>query len=172
MSLEGILRFGSFDPNNESQLFRFEQINNYTIQNSAVLVNNLSGKSLDVPGASYKHGERLIQWEKNRRWNQRWHLQKHGKGVLIKCVHNGLCLDIAAESRENGAKVVQWEQTGGSNQQWFPEPAGNGIYKFRSCHEPSLFLAIKKQDVNNGGLLEVSNEENPSMYWKVEGQQP
>ena len=172
LHLEGILRYGNFDPNNESFLFRFEQVNNYTLQNSAVIINNMSGKALDVPGATMKKGERLIQWEKNRRWNQRWHFHKHGKGVIIKSVLNGLCCDIAGESRDNGAKVVQWEQTGGSNQQWFPEPCGNGLFKFRSVHEPSLFLAIKKQNVDDGGLLEVSSDENPTMYWRIEGAQP
>ena len=55
----------------------------------------MSGKALDVPGATWKKGERLVQWEKNRRWNQRWYLQSHGKGVIIKSVLNNLCLDIA-----------------------------------------------------------------------------
>ncbi len=132
----------------------------------------MSGKALDVPGATTKKGERLVQWEKNKRWNQRWRFVKQGKGVIIQSVFNNLVLDIAEEKRDSGAKVVQWEKTGGSNQQWFPEPAGNGLYKFRSCHEPSLFLAIKKQDVNNGGQLEVCSEDNPTMYWRVEGAQP
>lgn len=91
---------------------------------------------------------------------------------MIKSVLTGQCVDIAGEKRDDGAKVVQWDQTGGSNQQWLPEPCGNGLYKFRSCHEPSLFLAIKKQDVDDGGKIEVSNEENPSMYWRIEGCQP
>ncbi len=68
--------------------------------------------------------------------------------------------------------MIQWDKTGNVNQQWFAEPAGNGLFKFRSCHEPSLFLAIKKQDINDGGLLEVSNAENPSMYWRIEGAMP
>lgn len=116
-----------------------------------MIVNNFSGKALDVPGGTWKKGERLIQWEKNKRWNQRWRFVKTGKGVVIQSLFNNLALDIAEEKRDNGAKVVQWDKTGGSNQQWFPEPAGNGVFKFRSCHEPSLFLAIKKQKVDNGG---------------------
>lgn len=136
------------------------------------MINHFSGKALDVPGATFDKGKRLIQWEKNRRWNQRWYFQKHGNGVVIKSVLNNLCLDIAEEKRESGAKVVQWEQTGGKNQQWFPEPAMGGTYKFRSCHEPSLFLAIKKQNVDDGGELEVSADENPTMYWDLEGAKP
>lgn len=172
LQFEGILRYTDFDGNKENQLFRFVQVTNPTIEQSAVIINNLSGKALDVPGATWKKGERLVQWEKNKRWNQRWRLIRNGKSVTIQSVLNGLCLDIAEEKRENGAKVVQWEKTGGANQAWTPEPAGNGVFRLRSCHEPSLFLAIKKQKVNDGGELEVSNEDNGSMLWRFEGAQP
>lgn len=85
-----------------------------------MIINNFSGKALDVPGSTFKKGERLIQWETNKRFNQRFRFLKHGKGVLIQNVLNGLILDIANEKKDNGAKVVQWDKTGGSNQQWFP----------------------------------------------------
>lgn len=158
LALEGILRVKEFDSNSENQLFRIEQVTNSTIDHSAVIINNFSGKALDVPNSTRKHGERLVTWEINRRWNQRWHFQKHGKGLMIKSVLTGQCCDIANEKRDSGAKVVQWDQSGASNQQWIAEPCGNGLYKFRSCHEPSLFLAIRKQNVDNGGEIEVSSE--------------
>lgn len=172
LALEGILRYGQFNPNAENQLFTFAQVNNQTIAQSAVIVNNFTGKALDVPGATMKKGERLIQWEKNRRWNQRFRFVRQGQGVAIQSIFNGYNLDIAEEKRESGAKVVQWEHTGGANQLWIPEQAGNGIYKFRSVHEPSLFLGIKKQNVNDGGELEVTSEDNPTIYWRIEGAQP
>lgn len=172
LSFEGILRIHDFDPNAENQLFRIQLVDNYTIEKSAVILNNFSGKALDVPKSTRKHGERIVVWEKNRRWNQRWFFEKHGKGIIIKNVLTGQNLDIANEKRDSGAKVVQWEHTGASNQQWFAEPVGNGMYKFRSIHEPSLFLAIRKQSVDDGGELEVCSEENPTMYWRIEGHQP
>jgi hypothetical protein len=70
-------------------------VNNPTIQGSAVIVNDMSGKALDVPNSTRKAGERLCQWEKNKRWNQRWRFVKQGKGVTIQSVFNNLCLDIA-----------------------------------------------------------------------------
>lgn len=70
---------------------------------------------------------------------------------------NGLCLDIAGESRDSGAKIVQWPRTGGTNQLWRFEEAGNKLYKVWSYHEPSLWLAIRKQDSDNGAYLEVCN---------------
>lgn len=172
LALEGLLRHKKFDPNSDSQLFRFELVTNPVIQGSSIIVNNLSGKALDVPEATWNKGERIIQWEKNKRWNQRWRFVKQGKGVMIQSIFNGFVLDIAEEKKKSGSKVIQWEKTGNSNQQWFPEPAGNGLFKFRSCHEPSLFLAIKDQNVGDKGLLEVSGDENASMYWRIDGAQP
>lgn len=135
LALEGILRVKDFDPNSENQLFRFQQCTNNAIENSAVIINNYSGKALDVPGSTRDHGERLVTWEINKRWNQRWEFQNAGSGVLIKSLFNGQCVDIAGEATDSGSKIVQWDQTGGSNQQWTPEACGDGLYKFRSCHE-------------------------------------
>lgn len=98
------------------------------------MINKLSGKALDVPGGTMEPGERIIQYEINRRFNQRWRWVRHEKGCLIQSVQNGLVLDIAGESRDSGAKVIQWNRTGNPNQQWIPEAIGNGVYRIRSVH--------------------------------------
>lgn len=95
LSLEGCLRLSTFDPNNATQQFRLEEVNNITIQNSCLIVSNYSGKVIDVPGATEKQGERIVVWERNRRWNQRWYFQKVGSVFLIKNILSGHCLDIA-----------------------------------------------------------------------------
>ncbi len=68
---------------------------NNTMNQSCLIINKLSGKALDVPGSILEPGERIIQYEINRRFNQRWRWVKHDKGYLIQSVLNGLCLDIA-----------------------------------------------------------------------------
>ena len=68
---------------------------NNILGNSAIIVNNHSGKVLDVPKASRKEGERIIQWKKNKRWNQRWTFFKQKNGIAIKSVTSGFNLDIA-----------------------------------------------------------------------------
>jgi hypothetical protein len=53
IKIEGILRYDTFDPNDEKQLFRLEPVNNNSIVNaSTVIINARSGKAIDVPGAS------------------------------------------------------------------------------------------------------------------------
>jgi beta-galactosidase len=86
-----------------------------------VLINKLSGKALDVPGGTFDLEERIIQYEVNRRFNQRWRWIRQDKSCLIQNVLTGLFLDIAGESRSSGAKVIQWSHTGNTNQQWIPE---------------------------------------------------
>lgn len=51
--LEGSLKYGPFDPNSESHLWRLEEVKvNPTINTSCVIINRLSGKALDVPGST------------------------------------------------------------------------------------------------------------------------
>lgn len=145
---------------------------NQTINTSFILINKLSGKALDVPAATLNPGERIIQYDINRRFNQRWKWIKHDKGYLIQSVQSGLVLDIAGESRDAGGKVIQWTRTGNPNQQWLPEAVGNGVYKIRSIHESSMFLSIKGESIDNGGKLEINNKENPTIYWVIEGALP
>lgn len=63
---------------------------------TAIISNEHSGKVIDVPRASKKEGEKIIQWVQNKRWNQRWFFEKAGGNVVvIKSLINGLCLDIS-----------------------------------------------------------------------------
>ncbi len=170
VALEGVLRYKKFDPNVLSQLFYIVPVNNSTpLNETCILVNANSGKAVDIPGATFEHGERLIQYEKNKRFNQRWRWVKHGAGYLLQSVLNGQCIDIADEKKTSGAKVVQWDKTGGSNQQWAPVPAGPGVWRIKSIHAPGMFLSIKDNDVDDGGKLQISDGDAPGQGWRIEG---
>lgn len=171
VALEGVLRYKAFDPNALNQLFFIAPVNNSAALNeTCILVNANSGKAVDVPGATFDHGERLIQYEKNKRFNQRWRWVKQGNGYLLQSLLNGLCLDIAEEKKTSGAKVVQWDKTGGSNQQWTPVPsAQQGVWKLKSVHAPGMYLSIKDDTVDDGGKLQISDNDSSSQYWRIEG---
>lgn len=50
VTLEGLLRYKNFDLNDETQLFRFEPINNNNaVLSTTMIVNSRSGKAIDVP---------------------------------------------------------------------------------------------------------------------------
>ena len=171
--MEGILRYGDFEPNNQAFMWRFEPVkNNQAINTSALIVNNFTGKAIDVPGNSFETGEKIGQWEKNYRWNQRWTFQKTGKGVVIKNLSNGQNLDISGESKKDHAEIIQWSHTGNINQQWAVEKDAQKLYKFVSHFEPKRFLGIKKEDVNDGAHLEVCETLNATCVWRLEGFHP
>lgn len=111
----------------------------------------------------------MIQYEKNKRFNQRWRWVKQGNGWLLQSVLNGQSIDIAEEKKTNGSKVVQWDRTGNSNQQWTPVPSGAGVWKIRSVHAPDQFLSILDDDVHDGGKLVISDGDRPGQYWRIEG---
>ena len=158
--------------NNDKQLFRFQPVNdNHAVNGSSVLINHLAGKAIDVPKSSFDKGEQIKTWEVTKDFNQRWTLKKWGKGVLIKSLLTGMCLDIEGESTKPGTKIIQWEETGGTNQQWIPE-WHNTSYKFRSVHEPSLLLAIYKDDVDDGAKLIVTDNDSPTANWDIDGAKP
>mgnify|MGYP002075665710 CR=1 FL=1 len=109
ISLEGILRYQKFDLNDEKQLFRLEPVNNNNIVNaSTVIVNVKSGKVLDVPAATHEKGAKIIQYSKNKRFNQRWVFIRGTKGYQIRSLLNGLYLDVLENSKKHNAKVIQW----------------------------------------------------------------
>ena len=57
VSLEGILRRKQFDPNSINQLFYIVGVEySNAFKDTCILVNNHSGKALDVPGGTFEHG--------------------------------------------------------------------------------------------------------------------
>lgn len=170
VALEGVLRYKKFDPNVLNQIFYIVPVNNSApLNETCILVNNNSGKAVDIPGATFEHGEKLIQYEKNKRFNQRWRWVKQGNGWLLQSVLNGQALDIAEEKKSNGSKVVQWDRTGNTNQQWVPVVAGAGVWKIKSVHAPDQYLSILDDDVHDGGKLVISDGDRPGQYWRIEG---
>ena len=149
-------------------MFRFQKVtNNESINSSSIIINNFTGKAIDVPGNSWETGDKIVQWEKNYRWNQRWQFQKTGKGFVIKNLSNGQNLDISGESKKDHAEIIQWSHTGKTNQQWGVEKGANKLYKFVSVFEPKRHLSIRKEDVDNGAHLEACESHNPTCDWKL-----
>ena len=92
--------------------------NSAALKDVSLLINNNSGKSLDVPNGTLEPGTRVVQYESNYRFNQRWRFVKKGNAYMIENCLSKQCLDIAGEKTEGGSAVVQWEKTGNNNQLW------------------------------------------------------
>jgi glucosylceramidase len=76
-------------------------------------ITGLSGKCVDVAGASSANGTAVQLYTCNGTAAQRW---TRGSDGTIRAL--GKCLDIAGPSTANGAKTHLWDCHGGTSQQW------------------------------------------------------
>ncbi|MFI6930641.1 RICIN domain-containing protein [Streptomyces sp. NPDC050287] len=77
------------------------------------VVNELSGKCLDVSGASTADGAAVIQYTCNGATNQMFTLNPvtalgNSKDYQLVAVHSGKCVDVSQISTATGAKIHQW----------------------------------------------------------------
>jgi hypothetical protein len=49
---------------------------------------------------------------------------------------------------------------------------GQGVWKIKSIHAPGQFLSIKNDEVDDGGKLEISDQNGSSQVWRIEGYVP
>ena len=160
LSFEGVLRCVDFDQNDEKQLFRFETVPHNLMVNRTVLL--ASGKAprkvVDVPAASDREGEEMVQWEYNNRFNQRWLLVKTGgvNSYQIQSFKTGLNLDIYGESKKPGTRVIQYRRTAAPNQLWVLEHQEGGLHHIRSALSSDLYLAVENESVKDGAKIVVS----------------
>jgi hypothetical protein len=83
------------------------------------LVNENSGKSLGVYGASLLDGTDAVQWTTNTSTDQLWHVTSLGNGYdQLLDENSGRALGILQASTASGAAAVQWVQNASYDQQW------------------------------------------------------
>ncbi len=85
--------------------------------NFHTLVNQNSGKLVEIAGASTAVGANVIQWSNNGGQNQQFQFIDAGSGfVRIKARHSGLFLQVA--NNTSGATITQQPDTNAASQQW------------------------------------------------------
>ncbi|GIF13942.1 RICIN domain-containing protein [Actinoplanes teichomyceticus] len=87
------------------------------------LINERSGKCLDVKYGSKTDGADVIQWRCHDGDNQKWTpiliAQAGGRNYfLIKNKGSGKCLDVKGSDVGDGADVIQWRCRSSKNQEW------------------------------------------------------
>ncbi|KNY26476.1 RICIN domain-containing protein [Pseudobacteroides cellulosolvens] len=132
------------------------------------VVNENSGKVLDVTDGSINDGARIIQKSDNGGDSQKWYFADIGSGYnRIINVKSGKTLDVSDESKEDGGAVIQWKNTGGNNQQWSLTDIGNGYYKIINRNSSKL-LDVTKQSVEDGALVQQWAEAGgKNQHWKL-----
>ena len=99
-----------------------------------------SNKVLDIEGAEYTKGTKLILYQNYKQLNQKFFIEKVGLAeYIIRAAHSNLVLgveggylDISEKSVNDYRRVVQLPQTNDISQKWIFEDAKDGYYFIRN----------------------------------------
>ena len=99
-----------------------------------------SNKVLDIEGAEYVKGTKLILYQNYKQLNQKFFIEKVGLAeYIIRAAHSNLVLgvrggylDISDKPINDVRRVVQLPQTNDINQKWIFEDAKDGYYFIRN----------------------------------------
>lgn len=131
----------------------------------------ISGKVLDVEGASTANGANVQQWALySANDNQKWQFKDAGDGYYyVVAKHSGKVLDVKGASTADGANVQQWTlYTANNNQKWKLQDAGDGYYYFVAKHSGKV-LDVPGGSADNGtGILQWTLNGGDNQKWKLE----
>ncbi|MGL1934486.1 MAG: RICIN domain-containing protein [Fibrobacterales bacterium] len=83
------------------------------------LINNRSGKALDVAGLATYNGGTIHQWDYVGGQNQQWNFTHQGDGSYsIVNLLSGKAVDVKDNGTWNGNAIQQWDFHGNDNQKW------------------------------------------------------
>jgi hypothetical protein len=141
------------------------------ITQSVLFENAYTNMIIDVPGASSKKGEVLVQYPVNKRFNQRFRLifNEAGNFYQIENVKSGLVMDVKEASKKEGASIIQWDNYEAPNQRWLIENQGKDLYLIRSVLSPDLFIGIKNNSPKECAELVTTKCEEFAL-WRILGE--
>ncbi|WP_152966142.1 RICIN domain-containing protein [Pseudobacteroides cellulosolvens] len=137
------------------------------------LVNENSGKVLDVLDGSTVNAAKIIQNTDSGSESQKWYfVDIDGTYKKIVNVKSGKVLDVNNESKDDGGSVIQYTSTGGANQQWKIVDNGNGYNKIVNKNSSKL-LDVNKQSTEDGALVQQwADAGGKNQHWKLVNVQP
>ncbi|GAB4085678.1 ricin-type beta-trefoil lectin domain protein [Myceligenerans cantabricum] len=131
------------------------------------IVNEGSGRCVDVVGASTEPGAEIIQYTCHGGANQRWALTDLGNGYhRVVNQGSGLCLDVDGASTADGARAIQWTCNGGTNQQWALRDAVGGV-ELVARHSGKCLEVLDQATENNARLDQYSCWGGANQRWTV-----
>lgn len=125
-----------------------------------ILINNGSGKVLDVYGNGTASGTRVDIATPNGTTAQLWEVIPLSDGNIQLMAGNGsgMVLDVYADGKANGTKVDIATPNGTSAQEWKIESSSNGIYRIMSENGSSLVLDVYGDGTANGTPVDIAQQ--------------
>ncbi|MFB7619336.1 glycoside hydrolase N-terminal domain-containing protein [Kitasatospora sp. NPDC056181] len=131
-------------------------------------VNRLSGKAIDVPGASTATDVALIQYTPHGGDNQRWRPASAGPGIWeFTNVHSGLAMDVRGGSTAAGAPIIQWTPGHSSNQQWRLVDAGGGYVKIAGVRSGLVLGVAGGSTSDSAAIQQQTDTGSTGQHWLI-----
>jgi hypothetical protein len=117
------------------------------------LINQRSGKALDVAYAATDDGAPIQQYRFHGKEQQTWILHRVKGGYFqIISTESKKCVAVAGDSCEPGAAVIQWSNQGSEGQQWKFDRRRDGTYRIVS-RLTGQCIAVENADFEDGARV-------------------
>lgn len=127
----------------------------------------VSGKLLDVSGASSNSGANVQVWNDNSTPAQRWKISRVDRHYAFTNVASGKVLDVSGGSSASGSNVQQYQWNGTKAQLWDFVKAPNGRYYLRSC-VGDKFLDVSGGNASSGANVQIYEwNGTPAQMWRL-----
>merc|ERR1719199_2161269 len=135
----------------------------YTIEN-----NKARGKFLNVHGASYDNGAKLVLWDNPQMPETQWHIKKLGGGRYnIINVKSKKCINVAGAGHNNGALIHQWDNPNSPETQFKIHAVGGDALVIQAAHSGS-FLNVAGGSTDNGAKIhQWNNPLSVETQWRI-----
>ncbi|PPK98139.1 cellulase (glycosyl hydrolase family 5) [Kineococcus xinjiangensis] len=131
------------------------------------IVNQNSGKCVDIAGASTVDNAEAIQYTCGSGANQRFTLTDRGGGYYnIVAAHSRKCLDVRGASTADGAAIVQYTCGAGTNQQFQLRAAG-GYYQLVARHSGKCIDVPAASTANGTRLTQYTCNSGTNQRWAL-----
>ncbi len=117
------------------------------------IINQNSGKYLEIKSALTSSGAESGQWGVTEHWCQKWVFETAGNGYYrIKNKNSNLYLDIENQSTEDGAKAIQSSYAQRDSQLWSLKEWGKG-YCYIINKNSGKYLEVTGNSVEDGATI-------------------
>jgi len=135
-----------------------------------LVVNQNSGKCMDLDGGSQADGAPIIQWACHGGVNQQWRPMLRGRGFFeVAVAQSGKCLAVKDASLDNGADIVQMPCGGyKGNQLWYLLPFGPDYQTIRNLGSGKC-LDVRDVSKDDGAAIQQWDcHGGPNQQWVLQ----
>ena len=129
---------------------------------SYYIINQNSGKAVDIPNGKLEEGTNIQQWEYNGSWAQQWRIisvdDKYCR--IVSAGDESMCIAAAQNSSEDGVNIELQKYSGKDNQLFMFKKCGTDYGIVSKCSDDCGGLDVYEWSKENGGNINQWN------YWE------